>query len=79
LRPRHEIFVAKVLIESFNVWLKDRVQPLSDSFETLFSEQAAHVGLCIFRKISIIVEDKSYLEDAHFGVYYRSEDVVVRM
>jgi hypothetical protein len=79
LRPGHEIVIAKVLIESFHVWLKDRVQPLSDNFETLFSEQAAHVGLCIFRKVFIIVEDKSYLEDAHFGVYYRSEDVVVRM
>jgi hypothetical protein len=30
--------------------LKDRVEPLSDNFETLFSEQAAHVGLCTFKE-----------------------------
>jgi hypothetical protein len=79
LEPRHEIIVAKVLIDSFHVWLKDRVEPLSDNFETLFSEQAAHVGLCMFRKFSIVVEDKWYLEDAHFRAYCRLEDIVVRM
>jgi len=55
------------------MWLKDRVEPLSDNIETLFSEQAAHVGLCIFRKISFVVEDNWYLEDVHFGAYCRSE------
>ena len=62
------IVVAKVLIDSFHVWLKDSVEPLSDNFETLFSEQAPHVGLCTFRRISIVVlENKWYLEDVHFG------------
>lgn len=37
--------VSKVLINSFYVWLKDRVEPLCDNFETLFSEQTANVGL----------------------------------
>ena len=64
---------AKVLIDSFHVWLKDRVEPLSDNFETLFSEQAAHVGLCTVSKISIVVEDNWYLEDVHFREYYRLE------
>jgi hypothetical protein len=74
LGPRqHEIVVAKVLIDSFHVWLKDRVEPLCDNFETLFSKQAAHVGLRTFRKISIVLEDNWYLEDIHFGAYCRSE------
>jgi hypothetical protein len=67
LRPRHEIVVAEMLIDSFHMWSKDRVEPLSDNFETLFSEQAAHVGLCMFRKTSIVVEAKGYLKDAHYG------------
>ena len=53
--------------------MKDRVEPLSDNFEALFSEQPAHVGLCTFRKISTVVENKWYLEDVHFGVYCRLE------
>lgn len=56
--PRPEIVVAKVLIDSFHVWLKDQVEPLFDNFKTLFSEQATHVGLCMFRKVFIVVEDK---------------------
>jgi hypothetical protein len=68
------VVVAKVLIDSFHVWLKDRVEPLSDNFETPFSEQAAHVGLCTVRKISIVVEDNWYLEDVHFGAYCRLEE-----
>ena len=48
--------VAKVLIGGFHVWSKDRVEPLSDYFETLFSEQATHKGLCTIRK-AIVVED----------------------
>jgi hypothetical protein len=67
------IVFAKVLIDSFHVWLKDRVEPLSDNFETLFSEQATHVSLCTFRKISIVVEDNPYLEDVHFGACCRLE------
>ena len=57
--------VAKVQIGSFHVWLKNRVKPFSDNFETLFSEQATHEGLCTFRK-TIVVEDNWYLEDVHF-------------
>ncbi len=47
---QHEIVVAKVLIDSFHVWLKDRVEPLCDNLDTLFSEQAAYVGLCTFKE-----------------------------
>jgi hypothetical protein len=64
---------AKVLIGSFHMWLKDRVEPLSDNFETLFSEQATHVGLCTFRK-TIVVEDNWYLKDVHFRTYCRLEE-----
>ena len=67
------VVVAIVLIESFHVWLKDRVEPLSDNFETLFSEQAAHVGLWTVRKVSIVVEDNWYLEDVNFRAYCRLE------
>jgi hypothetical protein len=79
LRPRHVKVIAIVLIDSFHMWSKDRVEPLCDNFETLFSEQATHVGLCTFRRIPIAVEDNWYLEDVHFGEYVRLEDEVVRM
>ena len=68
-----EIVVSKVLIDSFHVRLKYRVEPLSDNVEALFSEQAAHVGLCTVRGISIVVEDNWYLEDAHFEARCRLE------
>jgi hypothetical protein len=73
LRASHEIVVSKVLIDSFHMWLKDRVEPLSDNFETLFSEQTAHVGLFTFRRVSIVEVDNRYLEDVHFGAYCRLE------
>jgi len=68
LGPRQpEVIVAKVLISSFHVWSKDRVEPLCDNFYALFPVQTAHIGLCTFRKVPIVVEDSSYLEDVHFG------------
>jgi hypothetical protein len=43
---KHEIVVAKIPIDSFHLGLKDRVEPLCDDLETLFSVQATHIGLC---------------------------------